>query len=115
MEAATESLVQDHVANRQSEDRRQSSRYKTTYVPCCILSTGHVTVGLMRNYSDGGARIEADLDLVVGDTIRYFWEADACVTALVVWRQGNIYGVRHTSNARTKDPQLPLVRFVFLA
>lgn len=106
MEAATKSFVQDHAADSKLEERRQNSRYKTTYVPCCIFSTGHATVGLMRNFSEGGARIEVDLDLAVGDTIRYFWEADVTVTAQVVWRQGNIYGVKHTSNASPKDPQL---------
>ena len=89
--------------NRDAEliaDRRSFERYRTTYRPCCVLAAQTVTMGLIRNISLGGARVEIDADFEVGETIRYFCETNACIAARIAWRDGNTYGLEHLHKAR---------------
>ncbi len=88
-------------------ERRRDVRHKATYRPCCVIAAGKVTMGLIRNYSVGGAHIEVDADLSVGDNIRYFWEANTCITAKVVWSDGKAHGVEHVEDIRKPTESFP--------
>lgn len=89
-------------------DRRHDERHHATYRPCCVIAAKKVSMGLIRNYSVGGARIETDADLKVGDRINYFWEANTCIKARVVWREGRAVGVEHTDAIRKERKVYPM-------
>ncbi len=64
-------------------------------------------MGLIRNFSIGGASIEVDADLRIGDTVSYFWEANSCISAKVVWRDGKACGLEHTDEVRKASKAFP--------
>ncbi|MBD2840636.1 PilZ domain-containing protein [Erythrobacter rubeus] len=88
-------------------DRRKNERHQATYRPCCVIASQKVTMGLIRNSSIGGARIEVDADLDVGDKLSYFWETNSCINARVAWREGNNFGLEHLDNVRERRGAFP--------
>ena len=89
-------------------ERRQGIRHPAIYRPCCVIAPERVSMGLIRNFSAGGAKIEADLELAVGDRIRYFWEAETSICARIVWRDGREYGLEHLDQVPNDDDTFPV-------
>lgn len=98
----------DLSAERPSIDRRSDDRHKATYRPCCVIGEGRVTLGLIRNFSKNGARVEVQADFQPGDVIKYFWEADSCISARVVWCDGNAIGLEHLQRSRARSGRYPM-------
>lgn len=78
-----------------SPERRRSERFQTTYRPCCVVADGRILLGLIRNFSVGGAQIEIDAELEVGTQISYFCEMQALVPGRIAWRNGKSHGIQH--------------------
>lgn len=76
-------------------ERRISERFQTTYRPCCVVADGRIMLGLIRNFSLGGAQIEVDAELEVGAQITYFCELQARVPGKIAWRKGRSHGIQH--------------------
>ena len=93
---------------QQLEERRANDRHQAIYRPCCLFLDGHASVGLVRNFSKGGARIDTDADLKVGDEITYFWDAQTRIAATVIWRDGRAAGVEHTNQVTVPERVYPM-------
>lgn len=102
MQTAANASLTDASAKADIAERRKNVRHQATYRPCCVIAAEKVTIGLIRNISDGGAHIEADVQLSVGEKIQYFCEANNCVTAQIVWRHGDAYGLKHFEKPATQ-------------
>lgn len=89
------SLPNPHNNLANLNERRDGTRHLTSYRPCCVMLGDRVTIGLVRNFSEGGVKLEMDLDCEVGDQISYFWEPSELIRSVVVWRKGRIYGLQH--------------------
>jgi len=91
-------------------ERRQEDRHQATYRPCCLIASDQVSMGLIRNYSLSGARIETDaaFKVEVGDPLTYFWEASKCIPARVVWTDGRAIGVEHTEHVEDGGTVYPM-------
>jgi len=89
----------DLATGRERQERRRSSRHKATLRPCCIVSDGDASIGLMNNFSSKGAQIEAQIDGEVGDEISYFWEVRSCMRARIVWNDGQFVGLEHVEDS----------------
>ena len=76
-------------------ERRSDVRVRTIYRPCCLITNSRTVMGIVRNFSDSGAMVEIDLELEVGEQVRYFWDSSVCVSARVVWRDGRAHGLQH--------------------
>lgn len=88
-------------------ERRARARHQTTYRPCCVVGSGKISMGLMRNHSIDGAQIEVDTNVSVGDEISYFWEAETSISARVVWREGKTIGVENLLKASINKETFP--------
>lgn len=97
----------DEVAGASETDRRGDRRFTATYRPCCIIVGKRATMGLLRNFSAGGACIETDLPLQVGDVITYFWESKLNITARIAWSDEGLYGLEHIAEIEQEDMQFP--------
>jgi hypothetical protein len=89
-------------------ERRQNERYRSTYLHCCVVADGEMMLGLIRNVSTGGVRIEIEADLEVGTGISYFCETHVLVPGTIVWRSGNSYGVRHLERDASTRGDFPV-------
>lgn len=87
-------------ANVAAPDRRSETRFRAMYRPCCILKSGNAYIGVVRNFSSAGAKIDFDANLEVGDEIHYFWDEHSFVKARVVWRNGRQFGVENIRTVR---------------
>jgi hypothetical protein len=89
-------------------ERRSNGRHPAIYRPCCVIASGRVLMGLIRNYSDGGAKIEADANFQVGDRIQYFWDVQTCIAARIVWTNGHEHGLEHEGAIPARGDMFPL-------
>lgn len=78
---------------REIRERRSHRRYPTAYRPGCVIHNNEIYLGLIRNLSKGGAKIDLDHDLRVGDRIAYFWDEQKPVVATVGWTDDGAYGL----------------------
>ena len=76
-------------------ERRGDVRVRTIYRPCCLITDSRTAMGIVRNFSDSGAMVEIDLELEIGEHIRYFWDSSLCMSARVVWRDGKAHGLQN--------------------
>lgn len=79
----------------ETADRRALTRQQSTYRPCCVIHRDRISMGLIRNFSPNGACIESDVELNVGDFVRYFWDTTTNIGAKVAWRNCHNYGLEH--------------------
>lgn len=88
-------------------DRRNYKRQRAGREPCCVMASDLVVMGVIRNFSFGGACIEVDADFQTDDQVRYFWAANCCMSGRIAWRDGTTYGVEHEDLVREARTALP--------
>lgn len=88
-------------------ERRRDVRHRAIYRPCCILKSDRAFIGIVRNFSNGGAKIDVDADFEVGERVRYFWDHGSCIEAKVAWRDGREYGFEHLGEVPNKFAEFP--------
>lgn len=103
----------DTEAKEARSERRIVSLYKT----CCVAVGDQVRFALLRNYSDGGAQIEGEIDAPVGARVYYMPEEGVRIEAEIRWKDGARVGL---ANRSVETPQgrrypnrplrLPMVR-----
>lgn len=89
-------------------ERRRDARHRAIYRPCCVLKSGKAFIGIVRNFSEGGAKIEIDAEFEAGEKIVYFWEQGNCIEANVVWAEGREYGLEHLGKVPNNTDTFPV-------
>lgn len=78
-------------------DRRKNERQIATFKLACLMVGGEAHPAILRNVSDGGAMLEAQVALQPGDSVVYWWDGIAQVEARVAWTKGNRLGLANIS------------------
>lgn len=87
--------------------RRGHRRHLAAYRPACILVRGRMYFGVMRNVSTGGAMIEVEADLAMGERVTYFWDETNCIEATVAWREGRRFGLENGKDVKLFEQAWP--------
>jgi hypothetical protein len=88
-------------------DRRAVQRTNTFFKPACIISEDTVAMGRLLNFSIGGASLQTRADFLIGESVRYFWKSNCCISAKVIWRDGTTYGLEHKDVSRNTGAAFP--------
>lgn len=93
---------------------RRAARRSPAALPVLLQLMGRSYSAKLRNLSQGGAMVEADLRLFRGDEVAFKCGA-IDVQALVVWHNGTSYGLQFRSPIPEKDLHDQVMRADFLA
>lgn len=91
-----------------ASERRRDVRHRAIYRPCCVLKSDRAFIGIVRNFSHRGAKIDIDADFEIGDRIIYFWEESTCIEAKIVWNEGREYGLEHLGEVPNNTQSFPV-------
>lgn len=90
-----------------SPDQRRELRHQAVYLPCCLRTGRHCTVGLIRNISASGLMIETALQIEPGTELDYFQDSGLWRRARVVWREGRHVGLETIDEGAEESPAYP--------
>lgn len=74
-------------------DRRGEVRFVTVYRLVKVHHDGDEGLGRCRNISDGGAKLDLNMELAVGDHLTVAFSSVDTVDGTVVWRRRHEYGI----------------------
>lgn len=70
------------------QNRRNTGRFRKTFMPACLSIEDRQSVGLLRDLSVDGAGIQTEASLRIGQHIGYRWGDEEFRTGKVIWIDG---------------------------
>jgi len=88
-------------------EARKERRIISVYRTCYVGTDDKVQFALLRNVSEGGAQIEADIEAPIGTTVYYSLDEGTRIEAEIRWKKDGRIGLENRSLRRLREEAFP--------
>ena len=88
-------------------EARKEGRIMSVYRTCYVGTDENVQFALLRNLSEGGAQVEADISAPVGATVFYALDEGARIEAEIRWKKDGRIGLANLAKQELQNESFP--------